>query len=382
MNVSLASVKQFMILAIICLPDGLNFLLPSFFSSNISYIGFLFVIILFLDYFRYKITPCNLIYYEMILSLIFILSTIVNSTDLLRCVKIVYKMLGSSIWMDIYLKRNPEKTLRIISGWCMFWLVINMVVSIIEPSGVHIDAAGNVTAILGVINNMEVFWIPAFSFCMIETKIDGKSFLKRLIFLVLIIFTPSYVYNCQTGEVLILALAIACIFYKYKIIPERLIKSYSWLLITALTIVFFTILHMKEGGLIHSLLINKNTLMQRVELWRSTVSVILKKPSFGWGIPSSDHIIEYNQWLNRSPHNMFLMITYWGGLLSLGLFVLILIKCVKKSQDVRPTILTFITMMCLIAMIVYFLVEITVSMPLFFMMLVLMYNWKLLHEKI
>ncbi len=382
MKVSTSSVKQFLILAMICLPGGIGFILPSFISSNILYAGVLMTIIMVIDYFRYKITPCRLLYYELVLSIIFILSTVVNSADLLRCIKIVYKMLGASIWMDIYLKRNPKKTLRLISGWCFFWLIINMCVSIVEPLGVHVDTAGNVTAVLGIINNMEVFWVPAFSFCLLEIEINEKPFLKRLILLVLVIFIPSYIYNCQTAEILILVLALACVLNKYKIMPGNFINSYSWLFITTLTIAFFAILHMKEGGLIHSLLVNKNTLMQRVELWRSTVSVIIQKPFLGWGVPSSDHIIEYNQWLNRSPHNMFLMITYWGGLFSLGVFLFIVIKCLKKNYNIQVYNFPFVSIVCLIAMLVYFLVEVTVSMPLFFMMLVLMYNWKLIHEKI
>ncbi len=372
--------STFTLILALCLfsfPEGLLQRLPSITGAILLYGGVLMAVRIALYYVKYKTAPSVIIIIEVLFVASLIISTLINHGDLMRVIKMGYKIIAPSILADLYFRFDYKKALGVIGKFGSVLIFLNLIFVILMPSGFFVSSSGDKYTFLNLINNVQIYWIPAMAFCLADCVVnERKSFFLRATLLFVSVFIPSVQYNNETGIVLALALYIAFSAYalkraiRYKTMFRT--SNLAFILAIDIAVVFIFILSNAKTSFITDLFSNYRTLEIRLFLWTSTLKKIVARPFLAYGVLDSDLIIYYNQWRNYSPHNMFLMICIWGGIVALILFFALLLlpllqKTKKRGQE------TFCYEICFLAFLVYFLMEVIITMPLFYIFLVAFY---------
>ena len=350
---------------IIFMPNGISASFSLFVNVFLIIIGII-LMILYLIKFK-DIFNEGIFKHILVFCVIPIVTTIINHGDYLRSFKFSYYILFCSIWSFVFFKKNYWKGIKILANLSKIFLFLNFILSIVYPNGFYVDDVGRMYSFLNIINNMEIFWIPLSCFWLMDVIKNKKSFLLNFIIIIILIFVPSYIYQCLTG---ILLCAFLFLFgsISYYVRTNNKLPLSLWIIGGVMGILFFAYFGIKMFPFVNKYW----TLAERFILWENSLEMMYQRLILGYGIASNDEVVFYNQWRNYSPHNQFLILGLWGGIFNFVYFVFILYLLIRKQYNNKSRNLK-IAFVFLIVFILYYCVEITFNMGLFFVFLFSIY---------
>lgn len=326
MNVNIRDLKFFIILAGICIPQGIAGLgVVSKVSTLIKLVAFLYAGILLL---RGNVKPDIFFGIWMAYFTIMLVSTIVNSGNLSTYVSKYYPVCAMIILSKYFVKHRGINTIKIVGRLFVGILVLN--------------------SILGVLYNTTLMSDAAVYFLGIRTRISDLAYVGIVFALVLpliyhrgwiwpVLGSTSAIYfilsqKVSTGYICIplLIIFIMLSLLKTKIITNNGKKIY-WMIILINVLVISGGILGRFGWFLSDILGEDVTLTGRTNIWSSVLSAMPGKWILGHGIGSArSFIVVTNN--TTATHNQLLNELYNGGLVSVALFILITYLVVKKCK--------------------------------------------------
>ncbi len=381
-KINVSNMPWVIALCVFSFPEGILQILPDIFGDLLLICGLIILTILGSSYFKHGMKPSKIIYIECILIIYIIISTLCNNGDILRAIKIGYKMLSASMWADIYFRLKYRSAVSVVCKWSWIILCLNFIYTIFMPQGVYVSEEGSIYSFLNLINNMQIYWIPAYAFCIFNSALSHKSrLLLQNSILFIMVLIPSIVYNNTTG--IILSLLMYLLFNFHYMTANVDIKGFirpkniALFFVICIGVAYAIVIRTGGGGIIGEFIGGYYTLNARLNLWLRSIEMIGCEPLLGYGVLSSDNIVYYNDWLDYSPHNFYLMVGLWGGIIAIVLYVVLLIIPIIRKSINKETDLFYIET-AYIAFIIYLLMETVTSMPMFYILLMSIYHYNVL----
>ena len=236
---------------------------------------------------------------------------------------------GISMITDIMLQIDYKKYITMLLFISVSMLIVNFVLCLLFPRGLTFaqlyKSVRNPLYFLGLDNGMiKNIILPVMLSNIIcnETKKYYLYYFVSLISLVTLVIVQS-----ATGILTFVFLFIYLCLFNFK-----LKKRMNYLVYVSFYIIF-TLLVVILGGSMEkfssafSYLGRSMTFTGRTQLWSAAVELIQKKPMLGYGYTAGNISIWGGQF---SSHNLLLEILLQGGIISFGIFLLILIIAIKK----------------------------------------------------
>ncbi len=279
-------------------------------------------------------------------------STPVDLFLLLFAVSVLISTAGS-----VYLHASLVSMLRIISYIGIFYLIINSLQSEdYQWLGNIIFACCSFIALVGIVQYYSAVTIKATfpnqnmlaGFLMVgisigisraltmEYKTAKKIEIMLNIVALMLMIVCLFFTRSRAGVLSLLITSAFLVMMKYK-------KNGMYVV---LSIGIISLILIPESYMLHILKIGRDPYAyKRISIWTSTFKAFLDRPLWGWGpdtfmvfayrynFPVSQVIARYGK-ISNFAHNEFLQLASETGIISLGIFVMIIIKIIKRSVSV------------------------------------------------
>lgn len=257
----------------------------------------------------------------------FIVSTALNSGNVMKSVSAVLPQICFLLYVDWMLHKNPSRIVGSMSSLLKFYIIANAVTLLFFPDGIgrylpgydymSVDSRMNW---LGLDNGYIKYFLIAivlFSFSM-----KGKN-LYRNIWLCIMLATMIFVWSGTGVIVLFFILA-----YMFFISKKKVSRYIDFRLCTLLGILaFLGIVIFRATDIFSNYIVNylgkDITFTGRTLLWDQSMLLISKRPVIGYGVYDYELLISSANGQAYSAHNTVLQMMLMGGIISLLCFILI-----------------------------------------------------------
>lgn len=294
--------------------------------------------IIFIVYFlNLKITKTLILIILFEMSII--LSSIINNVNLVKPINNFLTIVAFSMLVELIIRSDFKKFIKIILNIQIPLFFINLVLIIIYPNG--LDFANlytknhvNPLLFLSVDNGFSKWIIPFIGFVFM--RYNNKFILISLWILSLISIIIIDSASCLLAFV-IFTILIA-IYNKVKIKKVEIITLSSLYVVISILVLYFNT-KLDFLNIISQMLGRSATLTGRTELWPLAINLIEQKPIFGYGYTSGNIEIWGGFF---SSHNALLEILIHGGIFSLFIFIVIMLRTIKNMNKSYSYINTII----------------------------------------
>lgn len=294
--------------------------------------------IIFIVYFlNLKITKTLILIILFEMSII--LSSIINNVNLVKPINNFLTIVAFSMLVELIIRSDFKKFIKIILNIQIPLFFINLVLIIIYPNG--LDFANlytknhvNPLLFLSVDNGFSKWIIPFIGFVFM--RYNNKFILISLWILSLISIIIIDSASCLLAFV-IFTILIA-IYNKVKIKKVEIITLSSLYVVISIIVLYFNT-KLDFFNIISQMLGRSATLTGRTELWPLAINLIEQKPIFGYGYTSGNIEIWGGFF---SSHNALLEILIHGGIFSLFIFIVIMLRTIKNMNKSYSYINTII----------------------------------------
>ena len=294
--------------------------------------------IIFIVYFlNLKITKTLILIILFEISII--LSSIINNVNLVKPINNFLTIVAFSMLVELIIRSDFKKFIKIILNIQIPLFFINLVLIIIYPNG--LDFANlytknhvNPLLFLSVDNGFSKWIIPFIGFVFM--RYNNKFILISLWILSLISIIIIDSASCLLAFV-IFTILIA-IYNKVKIKKVEIITLSSLYVVISIIVLYFNT-KLDFFNIISQMLGRSATLTGRTELWPLAINLIEQKPIFGYGYTSGNIEIWGGFF---SSHNALLEILIHGGIFSLFIFIVIMLRTIKNMNKSYSYINTII----------------------------------------
>ena len=294
--------------------------------------------IIFIVYFlNLKITKTLILIILFEMSII--LSSIINNVNLVKPINNFLTIVAFSMLVELIIRSDLKKFIKIILNIQIPLFFINLVLIIIYPNG--LDFANlytknhvNPLLFLSVDNGFSKWIIPFIGFVFM--RYNNKFILISLWILSLISIIIIDSASCLLAFV-IFTILIA-IYNKVKIKKVEIITLSSLYVVISIIVLYFNT-KLDFFNIISQMLGRSATLTGRTELWPLAINLIEQKPIFGYGYTSGNIEIWGGFF---SSHNALLEILIHGGIFSLFIFIVIMLRTIKNMNKSYSYINTII----------------------------------------
>ena len=294
--------------------------------------------IIFIVYFlNLKITKTLILIILFEMSII--LSSIINNVNLVKPINNFLTIVAFSMLVELIIRSDFKKFIKIILNIQIPLFFINLVLIIIYPNG--LDFANlytknhvNPLLFLSVDNGFSKWIIPCIGFVFM--RYNNKFILISLWILSLISIIIIDSASCLLAFV-IFTILIA-IYNKVKIKKVEIITLSSLYVVISIIVLYFNT-KLDFFNIISQMLGRSATLTGRTELWPLAINLIEQKPIFGYGYTSGNIEIWGGFF---SSHNALLEILIHGGIFSLFIFIVIMLRTIKNMNKSYSYINTII----------------------------------------
>lgn len=310
---------------------------------------------------------------------IIFVSCLINKTPIQKFILDYVPILGISTWIDYYIDKSIQKTLKCLVVMAYLFTIINFATIVFFPNGLYktMTEKGSyyLCWFLGYKNPQIRFFLPAIGFVLVSDFTEkGTLGIKSLFYIAIVVLSESKL-NSATS---LIGLAIFALLYVIFGRRERLHKYFEVLklkyfyigcaVITILVVLFS--FQQYFAYLIENVLNRELDLTNRTIIWGKVLMCIADKPILGYGLQDSA-VAESYIWAPHA-HNYFLQQIYVGGLIA---FVVITIywfglsrNCEKYFNLKSTKVLMFIS----ISMLVMGITEALTEAPLFYPLTIMM----------
>lgn len=299
-------------------------------------ISLFYIIYIYFRRFRSPLIIKVIILYQLCL----FISTILNPDgDIKRYLGPTVSVIGVCLYIDLMVKKGLINiALKYISQTYIVFCIINCISIILRPDGyVSGVAEGNEIYFLGLQNRFAFVFLPLIAFQALHSILTYGTIQKK-IFIITIINTLVLIYFWAVGGMLALILICFLFFFIDKLKLKKLFNSIICSIIVIAANISLVFLRVQENyaDFITDKLQKDVTLSGRTLLWDYGLLSFLNNPI--WGIGYNDTSKLPTDMLEVSHmHNLFMNIIYYGGIVSLILFLTINVFVVHKLYKYRKT---------------------------------------------
>lgn len=272
------------------------------------------------------------------------ISTIINQSDAINDgINIIVQYIGISLLLYIYTSINFDKYISSINFYFSSLIFLNFITLLVFKDGLYqydLHAGYRYSTIsayyfLGIDNSFGSFIFPTLIMLWVSCYIrNGKG--KKLCWLISIVSLLTYIITFSvTGLVSIILLFVLIFFSNSRALkkllnPKLLISAY--IIATLLVVVFQIFTNNNLVSIFIQKIFGKSmTLSGRTMIWAGAISMIQKKPWFGYGSIEHGAYVQitntYNEHQSYGAHNTFLQIILNSGLVGFIFIILAIITC-------------------------------------------------------
>lgn len=242
-------------------------------------------------------------------------------------------ILALFISMQKDLEINPVGTMKTLCNIFSFFIYANFITLLLFPNGIWMTEDGNARFLIGGnYNQMGGFIIVGLTTNLAYYHMNPYAKRSSLFLLFSIALLTVTLVGSQTSTVGVAALLL------FVLAPTEKIRKLGFVAMIVLYFIFqhLTVFSLTEysensyfGKFITQGLKKDLTFTERTTIWRSTQLMIIKSPVIGYG--RQDEEWHYANIDGMMPHNWVLTLLLKGGVVLLGIFVIIMIYCMRCS---------------------------------------------------
>lgn len=307
----------------------------------------------------------NLIYIlNIALSLIMMLSTVINHGHLHKCLNYVAPMLGTVSLIVLCIGTGKAKEMLLVFRYVLTaYILLNIATYFLFPKGmytspmlVRLDDKPN--TFLGNRNVYKFYGLMLILFSYIDEFLrkNKKRFNINMIIALLLSLTMEVLGESLTGSIIITAIALYYFFgdriKKIRKIDPRL------MFFGAVGVLVFATLFLAVGkytGLLSVFFGDNVTFSNRTGIWVASEELIAKHPVFGIGTLTSEAM--YYLVGNYHAHNQYLEIALRGGVPALAIYMFIIWLGMNKLSEYKKCPMVPFFAVCIFAAMIIDMVE-------------------------
>lgn len=282
-----------------------------------------FIIIIYLYIKQGKINKIDVTIFMS--KIIIILSTLYNEGDIIKTLGPTISVLSFVMLTEVALRKINIIFIDIIVKIYCVYMWLNFITLILYPEGVIKPDNWTPVYFLGIDNRFIFTLLPFVVFSLIFSLIKYNK-IRCYDYFNIIIILNMFIFLWSVGAAIGIILLSLYIFFVY---PTKLNKkiNYSFLicfvLILNLLIVYFQIQNY-FSYLFVDILKKDLTISGRTILWQKIIEIIKDNFIFGRGSIYNSELYQIFDVPLTHPHNLFLSISYQGGIISFLLYLYIL----------------------------------------------------------
>ena len=354
----------FLSVVILWMPNSYSYILPSSLYSLMRWAQYLTalmaVILVVISNKINKIFVMNII-----LSLILIFSTIINSGNINKCLNYVSPMLGT-VSLIIYCigVGHEKRLLQVLRHVLLLYILINIASYFLFPNGIYItelvtrlDERKN--TFLGNRNAYKYYGLFIILVSFIETTLYADYKQKntiRMVTAILLALFMELLGGSLTGLIVISFITIYY-FLGDRMLRIRKINPKVYFFIAIAVFVFMTsfITIGRYTNLLALVFQGNITFSNRTRIWILVEDLIRSHPTLGIGSQTTEVMFSLIRGLNA--HNQYLEIAIRGGLVALIIYVWTLWFGIQKLSQYKSFEMTSFVSICLFAAMIIGMVE-------------------------
>ena len=307
----------------------------------------------------------NLIYIlNIALSLIMMLSTVINHGHLHKCLNYVAPMLGTVSLIVLCIGTGKAKEMLLVFRYVLTaYILLNIATYFLFPKGLYITPKvirldDKPNTFLGNRNAYKFYGLMLILFSYLEEFIKKKK--KRINYNMLAALGLSLLMEILgeslTGSIIITAIALYY-FFGDRIKAVRKIDPRT-LFFAASGIIIFSLVFLAVGqytGILAMIFGENITFSHRTFIWVAAEEVIMKHPILGIGSQATEVTFVFLQ--NVNCHDQYLEIALRGGFVALGMFMFIIWTGMNRLSEYKKCPMVPFFAVCIFAAMIIDMVE-------------------------
>lgn len=239
----------------------------------------------------------------------------------------IFLLIGQKYWRE-----DPQHSLKLLASVFSCLVYLNVVLLILYPDGLWIDTTwvgtGDSTRYLfGNYNAMGVVCLCALIVQSAYTFLSHRGYGNLFGLILVSLFTVIFV-GSMTSTVGLSLIVLYIIFHKQIKHPFVFIIAFFCIYIVFIVLIVFMGNSIEDYPaalqFVENVLGKEASFTTRTGIWIETIDLIMQRPWIGYGYQS----VEWNaQQIGASgPHNLWLEIMMYGGIVAVGGFILLIFK--------------------------------------------------------
>lgn len=364
------------------------FLMPSYFTTNISLIKtllniiFLFTV-LFLFQKRYKPSAFALV--STVYFLLLFIETQINGNMNVHLLISNMKTLAFVCFLDYFLDDSIEFTVELLTKIVTIYCVFDFASIIFFPDGLYTteivwnewSTSDRVSWLFGPKNNRVYWYLAALFLAFIYDYLSNTYRTKIRLVLTL---TMSVLAICLTkSSTAICVIFVAAVALVYALISNaNHIKSPNIGILFGIYIVFLLLVLAGNVSFLQTFVqdtLHKDlTFTGRTDIWAMVLLYISQKPLWGWGIIESETGASMMKNLSFvNAHNQWLQVLWQGGIFLFVIYAFLYVLLLRRLSNQFHDKLTFTAAFVFLAFLIEMIFEVVLNVNISWLLLMVLY---------
>ena len=296
-------------------------------------ISFAIIVAVYMKKFRIsKLTMTYLAY-----NLVLLISTIKNNGSITKFLSDFLMNLGMIFLIELYLKNDKMKIMKVLSSIFYFLMVLNTISFIIVPEGLAVTQYLKTPIyLLGIDNRFSFTYIPGLCVIAIYDFMKNNKITKLTIIYFMITFI-TFVYFWSAGALVAESMFFIHYIFIYKLKYKHFTNKYFPIIIVSfLGLVVFRVQNIFRFFIV-DILHKDLTFSSRTILWDKAIKIINNNMWLGTGIQKSEFSIKAISAFHAHSH--FLNIMFQSGIIGVIIYIYLIFDAFKKLNEYRKNVI-------------------------------------------
>lgn len=296
-------------------------------------ISFAIIVAVYMKKFRIsKLTMTYLAY-----NLVLLISTIKNNGSITKFLSDFSMNLGMIFLIELYLKNDKMKIMKVLSSIFYFLMVLNTISFIIVPEGFAVTQYLKTPIyLLGIDNRFSFTYIPGLCVIAIYDFMKNNKITKLTIIYFMITFI-TFVYFWSAGALVAESMFFIYYIFIYKLKYKHFTNKYFPIIIVSfLGLVVFRVQNIFRFFIV-DILHKDLTFSSRTILWDKAIKIINNNMWLGTGIQKSEFSIKAISAFHAHSH--FLNIMFQSGIIGVIIYIYLIFDAFKRLNEYRKNVI-------------------------------------------
>ena len=296
-------------------------------------ISFAIIVAVYMKKFRIsKLTMTYLAY-----NLVLLISTIKNNGSITKFLSDFSMNLGMIFLIELYLKNDKMKIMKVLSSIFYFLMVLNTISFIIVPEGLAVTQYLKTPIyLLGIDNRFSFTYIPGLCVIAIYDFMKNNKITKLTIIYFMITFI-TFVYFWSAGALVAESMFFIYYIFIYKLKYKHFTNKYFPIIIVSfLGLVVFRVQNIFRFFIV-DILHKDLTFSSRTILWDKAIKIINNNMWLGTGIQKSEFSIKAISAFHAHSH--FLNIMFQSGIIGVIIYIYLIFDAFKRLNEYRKNVI-------------------------------------------